>query len=149
MLAADGTELYRVHSVRGKDAHVDIADAAGTPLGRAHRRELSLELAGPDPGTALATIARASKDDLAFPIEAHGGERLGVLTKQKLETSGPSISDMLFAPDAASNTIAFQATMHLGFAGSREYHLLVERRPASEPLATLLALSPVIAAYAY
>ena len=97
----------------------------------------------------LATIARESKDDLAFPIEAPDGERLGVLTKQKLEVSAPSITQMVFAPQLASNTIAFQATMHLGFAGSREYHLLVERRPQSEPLATLFALSPVIAAYAY
>jgi hypothetical protein len=51
--------------------------------------------------------------------------------------------------DLVSNSLAFAATMHLGFAGSREYHLMVEHRPAEEPLATLLSLTPVIAAYAY
>ena len=74
---------------------------------------------------------------------------MAVLTKQKLQTSMPSLTEMVFLPQLASNQIAFQATMHLGFAGSREYHVLIEERPASEPLATLTALSPILAAYAY
>jgi hypothetical protein len=149
VLASDGAELYRLHSQPGKNAHVEITDAADQPLGRARRRELSLELLGAESDTTLATVTRTSKEELAFPIETPDGERLGVLTKQKLEVSAPSVSQMLFAPKLASDAIAFQATMHLGFAGSREYHLLVERRPEDEPLATLFALSPVIAAYAY
>jgi hypothetical protein len=147
--APDGTELYRLHSTPGKNKHVDISDAGGTLIGQARRNDLSLELFGPDGEITLARIARTSKEDMAFPIETPDGERLGVLTKQKLEVYSPSISQMVFAPQLSSNSIAFQATMHLGFAGSREYHLRVESRPHSEPLATLLALSPVIAAYAY
>jgi hypothetical protein len=72
-----------------------------------------------------------------------------VLTKERLEVSAPSVNAMVFNADATSSQVAFQATMHLGFAGSRQYHLLVESRPREEPLATLLALAPVIAAYAY
>ena len=133
----------------GRQVVVALTDAGGAPVGQARRRELSLELMGPGSNAVLARIERTSKEELAFPIETVGGERLGVLTKQKLETSAPSISQMVFAPQLASNTVAFQATMHLGFAGSREYHLLVERRPESEQLATLVGLTPVIAAYAY
>ena len=74
---------------------------------------------------------------------------MALLTTQKLQTSMPSLTEMVFLPQLASNQIAFQATMHLGFAGSREYHVLIEERPASEPLATLTGLSPILAAYAY
>src|SRR5436305_8200852 len=118
VLSAEGAELYKVHSRPGKDARVDITDGDGTPIGWARRRDLSLELFGHESVTALATIVRTSKDDLGFPIEGTAGERLGVLTKRKLETSAPSITQMVFLPQVASNTIAFQATMHLGFSGS-------------------------------
>jgi hypothetical protein len=144
-----GEERFRIHSFPGKDRHVDIEDAQGAALGRARRNDLSLGLFAPGGDGALATIVRADKADLAFPIETPTGERLAVLTKQRLEVSAPTISTMVLAPDIASNQLAFQATMHLGFAGSREYHLLVERRPSEQPLATLLALTPLIAAYAY
>jgi hypothetical protein len=149
VLGSQGEERFRIHSFPGKDRHVEVENAEGTAVGVARRRELSLDLLAPGAEAPLATITRADREDLAFPIETPSGERLGVLTKQKLEVSAPSISAMVFNSDVTSNQIAFQATMHLGFAGSREYHLLVERRPSEEPLATLLALTPVIAAYAY
>jgi hypothetical protein len=76
-------------------------------------------------------------------------ELLGPLSKRPLEVYSPTISEMVFLPDLTSNQVAFQATMHLGFAGSREYHLFVEKQPHDEPLRTLVGLLPVIAAYAY
>jgi hypothetical protein len=149
VLAANGAELFAVHSVPGKERHVDVEDAGGTRIGVGRRRELSLELLGPDGETVLAVVKRQDKEDVAFPIETAGGERLGALTKRRLEVYSPSISEMLFSPDLASDAIAFQATMHLGFAGSREYHLFLDRHPGEEPLRTLVGLAPVIAAYAY
>lgn len=92
MNAPDGGELYRLHSTPGKNTHGEISDAGGTLIGRARRDELSLELFGPEGETALARIARTSKEDMAFPIETPARERLGVLTKQKLEVYSPSIT---------------------------------------------------------
>jgi hypothetical protein len=66
-------------------------------------------------------------------LQAHGGVPEAAAALAELVTFSSSFSD----------------TMHLGFAKSREYHLLIEDRPTSEPLATLVSLSPMIAAYAY
>ena len=147
VLAADGTELFTLHSFPGDDRHVEVEDDSGTKLGVA--RELSLELLGPDGEIVLAVVKRENREDTAFPIESVGGGQIGVLSKRPLEVYSPSISEMVFVPDLTSNQVAFQATMHLGFAGSREYHLFLEKPPRDEPLRTLAGLLPVIAAYAY
>lgn len=149
VLAADGTELFTLHSFPGDNRHVELEDDSGTKLGVGRRRDLSLELLGPDGEIVIAVVRRESRDEEAFPIETVGGEQIGVLSKRPLEVYSPTISEMVFVPDLASNQVAFQATMHLGFAGSREYHVFLKKPPRDEPLRTLAGLLPVIAAYAY
>lgn len=149
VLAPDGTELFTLHSFPGDGRHVEIEDASGTKIGGGRRRELSLELLGPDGEIVIAVVKRDNRDDMAFPIVTAGGEQIGVLSKRPLEVYSPTISQMVFMPDLTSNQVAFEATMHLGFAGSREYHLFLEKPPHDEPLRTLAGLLPVIAAYAY
>ena len=149
VLAPDGAELFTLHSFPGDQRHVEIEDDSGTRIGVGRRRELSLELLGPDGEIVIAVVKRENRDEMAFPIQTAGGEQLGALSKRPLEVYSPTISEMVFLPDLTSNQVAFQATMHLGFAGSREYHLFVEKQPHDEPLRTLVGLLPVIAAYAY
>ncbi len=149
VLATDGSELFTLHSFPGDDRHVEVEGDSGTRLGVGRRRELSLELLGPDGEIVLAVVKRENREEMAFPIEAVGGGQIGVLSKRPLEVYSPSISEMVFLLDLTSNQVAFQATMHLGFAGSREYHLFLEKPPRDEPLRTLVGLLPVIAAYAY
>jgi hypothetical protein len=149
VLGADGEELYRVHSTSGKDSRVELTRPDGTPIGAARRRKLSLELVAPPSDTIVGVIERSDKEEMAFPVLDAHGERIAILSTQKIELAAPSISEMVFMPRLASDRIAFQATMHFGFAGAEEYHLHIERAPTSEPLRTLLALAPVLAAYAY
>jgi hypothetical protein len=144
-----GEEIVHLRSTPGKDKRVDVYGPDDEPIGGARRRDLALELLAPRTDTVVGSIERAEKDDMAFPILSPDGRRCAVLTKAQLVTSAPSIYNMVFLPDVASNQIAFQATMHLGFAASREYHLLVEERPAGTTLQQLIALTPLIAAYAY
>jgi hypothetical protein len=147
---ASGEDRFRVVSKnKGSEPRLDLEDARGTPVGSAMRKELSLDLLAPPSDTPVGRIVRETKEDMAFAIEDARGERVAVLSKRPVKTVMPSIYDMIVMPEVTSNQIAFAATMYLGFAGSREYHLVVEQQGLLDPLRTLVALSPVIAAYAY
>jgi hypothetical protein len=147
---ASGEDRFRLVSKnKGSEPRLDLEDASGTPIGSAMRKELSLDLLAPPSDTPVGRIVRESKEDMAFAIEDARGDRVAVLSKRPVKTVMPSIYDMIVMPEVTSNQIAFAATMYLGFAGSREYHLVVEKQPLPDPLRTLVGLSPVIAAYAY
>jgi hypothetical protein len=77
------------------------------------------------------------------------GAQLGTLSRKQLQLHGGVVELAADVADLVNASSSFSATMHLGFAKSREYHLVIEARPTSEPAATLLPLSPLLAAYAY
>jgi hypothetical protein len=97
----------------------------------------------------LAAISRERADEETFPVVDADGAPLGVLSRKQLQAHGSGVESVAAAAEIVNLSSSFSATMHLGFAKSREYHLLIERHPASEQLATLLWLSPIIVAYAY
>lgn len=150
---ATGAECFRVHSYPEK--RVELTDSEGAPLGEARRSDdtLSLHAHG---GRPLATITRPDDTEVKqFPIIAAEGGAVAVLSTQYLGQS--TVSTL----ESAASTIelvdfftlgahggSFNATMHLGFAGSREYHVRVDQ-PIPEPLHTLVLLSPVLAAYVF
>lgn len=111
------------------ECRTELRDPTGEPLGIVHRPiDGGMELKTPD-GTALAQMTyRPGQPD---PIEVHGAEggRVAVLTRGDLPGASP--------------------TAHLGFAGATAYTVELQGPAPDEPLRSLLALLPVIAAYSY
>jgi hypothetical protein len=149
VLNGDGDELFRVFSKKGKPSTVEVMSPDDTVIGIARRNELSLDLLGPEGSVVHGVIARESKDDEAFAINDASGQRVAVLSKQPVQALTPALYDLVFFGDLVDNQFEFQATMHHGFADASQYHLLIEQRPSSEPLRTMVGLAPVIAAYSY
>jgi hypothetical protein len=149
-----GTECFRVHSYP-KDTRVELTDAEGAPIGEARRAERTLSIHAPG-GSSLATITRPDdKEVKQFPVVAGEGGEVAVLSTEylaqstvgTLESAASAIEVVdLFTFGAHGGS--FDATMHLGFAGSREYHVRVDQS-IPEPLSTLVVLSPVLAAYVF
>jgi hypothetical protein len=151
---ATGAERFRVHS-HPKDKRVELADPGGTPIGEARRDDRTLSIHAPG-GPPLATLTRPEeKDAKQFAVMATDGGQVAVLSTEylgqsstsKLESAASAIDFVDFFT-LNSHGGSFNATMHLGFAGSREYHVRVDQ-PIAEPLRTLVVLSPVLAAYVY
>jgi hypothetical protein len=151
---ASGAECFRLHSYP-KDNRVELTDAGGRPVGEARRVERTLSIHGHG-GPALATITRPDDDDVKqFPVIMAGGGEVAVLSTEYLGES--NVSTVESAASAielvdfftlGAHGGSFDATIHLGFAGSREYHVRVDE-PVPEPLHTLVVLSPVLAAYVF
>lgn len=147
-------ECFRLHSYP-KDKRVEVIDAEGAHVGEARRTDRALSIHADD-GPALATITRPDdKGVKQFPVVANEGGEVAVLSTEYLGQS--KVSTVESAASAIelvdfftlnSHGGSFNATMHLGFAGSREYHVRVDE-PVSEPLRTLVVLSPVLAAYVF
>jgi hypothetical protein len=148
VLDAEGAERLRVRST-ARPSRVELTDAIGTPLGAVRRDELALELLSPAGDGVVGRVDRDNKDDVAWPVLDARGAQVAVLARTRPEIKGPSLSDWVFAVDMASNHTALQATMHFGFAGSPEYRVIADELPAAQPLRTLVAELPILAAYAY
>jgi hypothetical protein len=149
-----GAECFRLHSYP-KHARVELADVEGSSLGEARREDHALSLHAPG-GPALATITRP--DDASatqFPVIAAEGGEVAVLSTEYLSESSTGAIESLAAGVELADLFtlnmhggSFDATMHLGFAGSRQYHVRIDQ-PVSDSLRTLVLLSPVLAAYVY
>jgi hypothetical protein len=151
---ATEAECFRLHSYP-KDKRVEVTDARGSTVGEAQRTERTLTIHA-DGGPSVATITRPDdKEVKQFPVVASQGGEVAVLSTEYLGQS--KVSTVESAASAVelvdfftlnSHGGSFNATMHLGFAGSREYHVRVDE-PIPEPLRTLVVLSPVLAAYVF
>jgi hypothetical protein len=151
---ASGAECFRVHSYP-KDRRVELTDADGAPIGEARRAERTLSIHA-NGGSSLATITRPDdKQVKQFPVIAAESGEVAVLsteylaasTVSKLESAASAI-ELVDLFTLGSHGGSFDATMQLGFAGSREYHVRVDQS-IPEPLHTLVVLSPVLAAYVF
>jgi hypothetical protein len=151
---ANGAECFRVHSYP-KDLRVELTDADGALLGEGRRTERTLSVHA-NGGSPMATITRPDdKEAKQFPVINADGCEVAVLSTQylgasqvsKLESAASAIELVDFFT-LGSHGGSFDATMHLGFAGSREYHVRVDQ-PIPEPLRALVVLSPVLAAYVF
>jgi hypothetical protein len=151
---ASGAECFRVHSYP-KDKRVELTDAEGGPVGEARRveRTLSIHASG---GPSLATITLPDdKNVKQFPVIIDEGGEIAVLSTEYLGRStvstlesGASAIEVVDLFTLGTHGGSFNATMHFGFAGSREYHVRLDQ-PILEPLRTLAVLSPVLAAYVF
>lgn len=148
---ASGEVAFRIFATRRTPTgRLDLKNAIGELIGSAQREEGGLVLLAPPSDTVVGRITKDEEQEFAYRILDASGGRLAVLTTRRVESKQPSIAEWVFLPEVAGNQVAYQATIHAGFAGSREYHLLLDGEPpATEPLRTLVTLAPLIAAYAY
>jgi hypothetical protein len=151
---ASGAECFRVHSYP-KDRRVELTDADGAVLGEARRAERTLSIHA-NGGSSPVTITRPDDKEIKqFPVITTDGGEVAVLSTQylgasqvsKLESAASAVELVDFFT-LGSHGGSFDATMHLGFAGSREYHVRVDQA-IPERLRSLVVLSPVLAAYVY
>ena len=147
-----GDVAFRIFSTRRTPTgRLDLKTAEGQVIGSTQRVEGGgLVLLAPPSDTVVGHIAPEPEQDAAYRITDASGSRVAVLTTRRVEARSPSVAEWIFLPEVAGNQVAYQATIHAGFAGSQEYHLLADGEPpAAEPLRTLVTLAPLLAAYAY
>jgi hypothetical protein len=148
---ADGEPVIRLYSVvrKGKP-QVELGWPDGTPIGTVWRTKgegLRFEV-----GPSATVVARiAVPDDLTEPwsLTDQAGTEIGAMARTKAKKISFSYMDNWLL-DGRPQASDFQATMHFGFAFSKEYAVrLDDDANLADPLRVFAVLAPVIAGYSY
>jgi hypothetical protein len=149
VLDASGTAVARLAS-RSTKARVDVTAPGGVPLGTVRRvKGEGLILEQPD-GQLVGRVPIAKDAKAPWPLQDAAGTALGAVTLTPAKrVAALSLLAMAGLPDVFEPSRNFKRTMHLGFAHSKEYGVVMDQLPAAEPLRTLAVLLPVICGLAY
>jgi hypothetical protein len=143
-------QVFSAWRTKTKSRTVELRDAQDALLGSsAHDTEASRLLLLDGAGSEVGRLEHEGEDP--WPVLDAGGTRIGVLTREPLPlTEYRLLEDLLVDVGPTERRRDFEATFHLGIGGAQRYEVALDpAATVAEPLRTLAAALPLLAAYSY